>query len=71
MVNKHPRFITKTALKRLMKVEGDANIIAADAITELQEHLQDLAVEITKKALALTKHAKRKTITKSDIKLAV
>jgi histone H3/H4 len=68
---KAPTVITKTALRRLMKVEGDANIVAADAITALQEYLQDLAVDITKKALALTKHAKRKTITKADIKLSV
>ncbi|MHA1143972.1 MAG: histone [Candidatus Helarchaeota archaeon] len=68
---KAPSVITKTALRRLMKVEGDANIVAADAITALQEYLQDLAVDITKKALALTKHAKRKTITKSDIKLSI
>lgn len=68
---KTPSVITKTALRRLMKVEGDANIVAADAIIGLQEYLQDLAVDITKKALALTKHAKRKTITKADIKLSV
>ena len=63
--------ITKTALRRLMKVEGDANIVAALAIIALQEYLQDTAIDITKKALALTKHAKRKTITKADIKLAL
>ena len=68
---KKTNFITKTALKRLMKVEGDANIVAADAVTVLQEALQDKAIDITKKALALAKHAKRKTITKEDIKLVM
>ncbi|MHA1427961.1 MAG: histone-like protein, partial [Candidatus Helarchaeota archaeon] len=37
----------------------------------LQDWLTDTAKEITTKALALAKHAKRKTITKADIKLAV
>jgi len=54
-----------------MKFEGDARVVSAAAIIELQEHLQDTAINITKKALALTKHAKRKTISKADIKLAI
>ena len=63
--------ITKTALRRLMKAEGNATIVALNAVLSLQEWLSDTAIEITKKALALAKHAKRKTITKADIKLAV
>ncbi|MHA1649085.1 MAG: histone [Candidatus Helarchaeota archaeon] len=68
---KEKMVITKTALRRLMKNEGNASIVALDAVLLLQEHLNDVAIEITKKALALAKHAKRKTITKSDIKLAI
>ena len=63
--------ITKTALRRLMKEEGDALIVAADAVISLKDYLQDLTIDITKKALELTKHAKRKTISKADIKLAI
>jgi histone H3/H4 len=63
--------ITKTALRRLMKNEGNATIVALDAVLSLQDWLTDTAKEITTKALALAKHAKRKTITKADIKLAV
>ncbi|NVM27563.1 MAG: NFYB/HAP3 family transcription factor subunit [Candidatus Helarchaeota archaeon] len=63
--------ITKTALRRLMKNEGNATIVALNAVLSLQEWLSDTAIEITKKALALAQHAKRKTITKADIKLAV
>jgi histone H3/H4 len=65
------RVITKTALRRLMKNEGNARIVALDAIIALQEFLNDQVTEITKKALALAKHAKRKTINKADIKLAI
>jgi len=54
-----------------MKNEGNATIVALDAVLALQEWLTDTAKEITTKALALAKHAKRKTITKADIKLAV
>lgn len=68
---KAPQVITKTALRRLMKVEAGASIVAADAVLSLMDYLQDLAVDITKKALELAKHAKRKTISKSDIKLAI
>ncbi|NVM03467.1 MAG: NFYB/HAP3 family transcription factor subunit [Candidatus Helarchaeota archaeon] len=68
---KKAKVITKTALRRLMKVEADANIVAADAIIALMEYLQDIATTITKKALELTKHAKRKTISKADIKIAL
>jgi len=64
------KVVTKTALRRLMKQDGNANIVALDAVLALQEYLNDVALNITKKALELAKHAKRKTITKADIKLA-
>ena len=68
---KTKQVITKTALRRLMKNEGRADIVALNAVLSLQEHLNDTAIEITTKALALAKHAKRTTITKADIKLAI
>lgn len=63
--------ITKTALRRLMKVEGDAAMVAREALDALVTYLQDRATEITKKALEIAKHAKRKTIMKADIKMAL
>ena len=39
---KAPKVITKTALRRLMKQEADANIVAADAVLTLMDYLQDL-----------------------------
>ncbi len=65
------KVVTKTALRRLMKNEGNASIVALDAVLALQDHLNDLAIEITKKALALANHSKRKTINKEDIKLSI
>lgn len=68
---KESKVITKTALRRLMKEEGNVRIVALDAVLSLQEYLNDQATEITKKALALAKHSKRKTINKADIKLSL
>ena len=68
---KKAQVITKTALRRLMKVEADASIVSADAIAALMDYLQDTAITITQKALGLTKHAKRKTVSKEDIKIAL
>ena len=68
---KEPKVVTKTALRRLMKNEGNASIVALDAVLALQEFLNDNAIEITNKALALAKHSKRKTINKADVKLSI
>ncbi len=68
---KESKVVTKTALRRLMKNEALASIVALDAVLALQEYLNDLAIGITKKSLELAKHAKRKTITKGDIKLSI
>lgn len=63
--------ITKTALRRLMKNEAGAQIVAADAVKYLLEQINDIAIDITKKALELAQHAKRKTIQRKDIKIAI
>ncbi|MHC1590686.1 MAG: histone [Candidatus Helarchaeales archaeon] len=63
--------ITRTALRRLMKEEADADIVSSEAVEVLQEHLQNRAIDITKKALELTLNSKRKTVTKADIKMAI
>jgi histone H3/H4 len=54
-----------------MKNEAYADIVAADAVLRLQDFLQDLAIDLTKKAIKVAEHAKRKTVTKRDIKLAI
>ncbi|MHA1229387.1 MAG: histone family protein [Candidatus Helarchaeota archaeon] len=69
--NEDTKVITKTALRRLMKNEAYADIVSADAVLRLLDHLQDLAVDITKRAIKIAEHAKRKTVTKEDIKLAI
>lgn len=68
---KETEFITKTALRKLMKEEGNANLVASEAVAYLQQILEEEAVDITKKALALSKHANRKKISKNDIKIII
>ncbi len=66
-----PRIITKSALRRLMKEKADAELVASSAIEILMEHLQGLAKDLTTKALKIVENAKRKTITKEDLILAI
>lgn len=68
---KNAQVITKTALRRLMKEEGQVEIVSLDAVFALQEFLQDRVIEITKKALGLAEHAKRKTVMRDDLKLSL
>ena len=53
-----------------MKHNG-AVIVARDAVDELVDWMSTSAVTITKSALTLTKHGKRKKITRDDILLAI
>jgi histone H3/H4 len=53
-----------------MKHNG-AIIVARDAVDELVDWMGKSAEKITKTALNLTKHAKRKKVTKDDILLAI
>jgi histone H3/H4 len=53
-----------------MKHNG-AIIVARDAVDELVDWMGQSAETITKTALTLTKHAKRKKVTRDDILLAI
>ncbi|MFX0136964.1 MAG: histone-like protein [Candidatus Hodarchaeota archaeon] len=65
------RIITKSALRRLMKEKADAELVASSAIEILMDHLQTLAKDLTAKSLKIVENAKRKTITKEDLILAI
>jgi histone H3/H4 len=53
-----------------MKHNG-AVIVARDAVDELVDWMGSSAEKLTKTALILTKHSKRKKITRNDILLAI
>jgi len=57
------------AVDRLIRKAG-AERVSEDAAEELSKILSEVALDISKQAIELAKHAKRKTITGEDIKLA-
>ncbi len=63
-------YISWSPIRRLMKHNG-AVIVARDAVNELVDWMGQSAQQLTKTALSLTKHAKRKKITRNDILLAI
>ena len=63
-------YISWSPIRRLMKHNG-AIIVARDAVDELIDWLTRSAEKITKNALSLTKHSKRKKVTRHDIILAI
>jgi len=68
---KSTRIITKSALRRLMKEKADADLVASSAILKLMDYLQEKASSLTKKALEICTNAKRKTVMKEDLSLAI
>ena len=67
---KKKRSFAWSPLRKLMKRSG-ANIVARNAVDLLIMDLEEIATELTKKALAFAVHAKRKKITKGDMNLAI
>ncbi len=62
-------YITKSNVKKMLK-EAGASRVSEGAILKLQEMLNKLAYETATKAVKLSKHAKRKTVEESDVRLA-
>ena len=63
-------YISEAAVKRILK-EAGASRISGDAALEFHKYINRSAFEVAQKAVRLAKHAKRKTVDSSDIKLAV
>ncbi len=57
------------AIDRLIRKAG-AERVSEDACEELSRILSEVAIDISKQAIELAKHAKRKTVIGEDIKLA-
>lgn len=62
-------YISEHIVKKILK-EAGAGRISSDASTEMQKHVNRMAFGIAQKAVQLSKHAKRKTVDISDIRLA-
>jgi len=63
-------YISWSPIRRLMKHNG-ALIVARSAVDELVDWLGKSAEKLTKSALTLTKHGKRKKVTRDDILLSI
>ncbi|TFF85794.1 MAG: histone [Promethearchaeota archaeon] len=64
------RYFAWSPLRALMGSVG-AKIVAREAVDFLISYFTDHAIEITQRAMTLTKHAGRKKVTADDIHLAV
>lgn len=62
-------YISEHTVKKILK-EAGAERISADAAVELRKYLNRIAFKTSQKAVKLSKHAKRKTVELSDIRLA-
>ena len=62
--------IPKAPVKRIIQNEG-AERVSADAVDALVEYLEDYGEEVSKKAVAYARYAKRKTVKAEDIALGI
>lgn len=58
------------SLERIMRKAG-AERVSMDAIIIMADILEDICRDISKEAIELARHARRKTVKKEDVKLAV
>ena len=58
-----------SAMYRILKKSG-AERVSDESVDELRRIIEDIAVEIAKSAVDMTKHARRKTVKSEDVKLA-
>jgi len=62
-------FISEGTARKFLK-EAGASRVSKEAASELQKCMNRYAFEVASKAVKLADHAKRKTVTDSDINLA-
>ena len=62
-------YISQGTIKKILR-EAGAQRISLEATEEMRRYLNKLAFKTAQKAVKLSKHAKRKTVEASDIKLA-
>lgn len=62
-------YISEYTVKKILK-EAGASRVSANASAEMQKYINRAAFIIAQKAVRLSKHAKRKTVDATDVKLA-
>lgn len=58
-------------LYNALKTKANIKIISRGAVIAVWEYLTDEAIALGKLALNMTKHAKRKTVTEADVRIAL
>ncbi len=61
--------IAKQAAKKIL-IDAGAERVGDDAAEALADYMNKIAYAMAKKAVALARHAKRKTIKRRDVELA-
>ncbi len=62
-------YVSEGTARKFLK-EAGAKRVSKEAASEFQKRINRYAYSVGQKAVRLSKHAKRKTVTGSDIKLA-
>jgi histone H3/H4 len=62
-------YITAGTIKKILK-EAGAQRVSAEAADQMRNYMNKMAFKTAQKAVKLSKHAKRKTVELSDIRLA-
>lgn len=62
-------YISLSSIEKIIRESG-AERISPSACIALRDILEDIAKDISKKAIKLAEHAKRKTVRGEDIRLA-
>jgi len=62
-------YISLSSMEKILR-EAGAERISPSACMALRDILEDMAREISKKAIKIAQHAKRKTVRGEDIRLA-
>ncbi|MGB9631184.1 MAG: histone [Thermoproteota archaeon] len=70
MSEKAARYLPLAPVYRIIKDSG-AERVSDGARERLAYYMEKLATEVAKHAIDIAKHSKRKTVTSSDIELAV
>lgn len=63
-------YIPRSVIKKILK-EAGAERMSEEAVSIFHNNINKIAFTMASRSVKLAKHAKRKTISSSDIKLAV
>ncbi|MGC9191028.1 MAG: histone [Candidatus Micrarchaeia archaeon] len=63
-------YISGSVIRKMLKDAG-AQRSSTEAVEAMQSYVNKVAFDVAQKAVRLSRHAKRKTVDASDVKLAI